>query len=46
MGCLGEKLKEKKTREGKERKVTIARQTMNYGEQGKRGLLSQWMLEV
>ena len=42
---MGEKLKEKKYK-GRKRKVTIARQTMNYREQGKRGLLSQWMLDV
>ena len=42
---MGRKAKGEKNK-GRKRKVTIARQTMNYGEQGKRGILSQWMLEV
>ena len=46
VGVIGGKAEGGRKKQERKRKVTIARQTMNAREQGKRGLLSQWMLEV
>ena len=46
VGVIGGKAEGGRKKQERKRKVTIARQTMNYREQGKRGLLSQWMLDV